>query len=316
MTDAEPVWPGYFADPFVLRSGAAYYAYGTAGPDERGTACGTHFQVLRSGDLRSWSALGHALEEPEDLRGYAYWAPEVAERDGAFHLYYSAGGPEGENHRIRVARAAQPEGPFRDVGLAVVPDEPFSIDPHPFRDPRSGRWYLFFVKDFLNERVGSGIAAAPLADDMQHLARPIRTVYRASADWQIFAHDRRWYGRVWDAWHTVEGPFVVHRQGRYWLFYSGGLWKGQDYGVSVAVADDVLGPYVEDAPERGPTLLRSTDDRRGPGHNSIVTAPDGVTDCIVYHAWDRSLLGRRLFIDRLSWTPRGPVVVASGTGSA
>lgn len=24
-----PVWPGYFADPFILRSGGTYFAYGT-----------------------------------------------------------------------------------------------------------------------------------------------------------------------------------------------------------------------------------------------------------------------------------------------
>ena len=37
--------------------------------------------------------------------GGAFWAPEVARRDGTFYLYYSAGGPEGEEHRIRVAAA-------------------------------------------------------------------------------------------------------------------------------------------------------------------------------------------------------------------
>ena len=194
--------------------------------------------MLRSDDLREWSAVGYALVEPEELRGCAYWAPEVAERDGTFYLYYSAGGAEGEDHRIRVARASRPEGPFQDLGAPVVPGEPFSIDAHPFRDPRSGGWYLFFVKDFFDGRVGSGIAAAPLADDMRRLAGPIHTVYRAAADWHLFARDREWYGRVWDAWHTVEGPSVVYRDGRYWLFYSGGLWKGPDYGVGVAVADD------------------------------------------------------------------------------
>ena len=30
-----PVWPGYFADPFVLRHGDEYFAYGTAETLER-----------------------------------------------------------------------------------------------------------------------------------------------------------------------------------------------------------------------------------------------------------------------------------------
>ncbi len=300
-----PAWPGYFADPFVLRARGTYWAYGTGGPDD--AADGRRFRVLRSPDLRAWSEIGFALVEPPPLRGCAYWAPEVAERDGVFHLYYSAGGAEGEEHRLRVACSDRPEGPFEDAGREVVPDEPFSIDAHPFHDPRTGRWFLFFVKDFFDARVGSGIAASPLADDMLGIAdRPI-VILRASDDWQIYERNRRWYGRTWPAWHTVEGPFVVHRGGRYWLFYSGGLWKGVDYGVSVAVADDVLGPYVEPRPTTGPSLLRATDDRRGPGHNSVIVAPDG-GDAIVYHAWDARLTARRMFIDRLAWTADGPVV--------
>ena len=294
----------------MLRHDGVYSAYGTSGPDEPAT--GTRFAILRSTDLAHWTPAGRALVEPRDVRGAAYWAPEVAYRDRVFHLFYSAGGPEGEAHRIRVARATTPTGPFHDTGNEVVGGEPFSIDASPFRDPRSGRWYLFFVKDFFDARVGSGIAVAELSDDMRAIVGTPCTVLRATADWQIFARDREWYGRRWDAWHTVEGPFVVYRMQRYWLFYSGGLWKGADYGVGVAVADAVLGPYVEPAPgDRrgdGPSLLRSTDALRGPGHNCVVTAPDGTTDVIVFHAWDAAFTARRMFTAPLAWTAQGPVL--------
>jgi GH43 family beta-xylosidase len=302
-----PAWPGYFADPFVLRlDDGSYCAYGTGAPNEGGAE---RFLVLRSPDLAAWESAGHALVVPSGLRGAAFWAPEVAYRDGSFHLYYSAGGAEGEEHRIRVARAARASGPFEDVGIEVVAGEPFSIDASPFRDPRTGRWYLFFVKDFFDARVGSGIAVAELADDMHGIVGTPRAVHRASADWQIFARDRDWYGRRWDAWHTVEGPYVVYRRDRYWLFYSGGLWKGADYGVSVAVADDVLGPYAEPPGSAdGPSLLRSTAELRGPGHNCVVTAPDGATDVIVFHAWDAAFTARRMFTAPLAWTAIGPTV--------
>src|SRR5690606_20405573 len=124
------------------------------------------FAVLASRDLRRWRRTGSALVLPPALRGAACWAPEVAHRDGTYHLFYSAGGAEGEDHRVRVARATDPDGPFTDAG-AVIPGEPFSIDASPFRDPRTGRWHLFFVKDFFDDRVGSGIAVAALADDMR-----------------------------------------------------------------------------------------------------------------------------------------------------
>jgi hypothetical protein len=44
----------------------------------------------------------------------------------------------------------------------------------------------------------------------------------------------------------------------------------------------------------------------GPGHNCVAPGPDRRTDYIVYHAWDAAMRARRMFIDRLVWTPAGP----------
>jgi hypothetical protein len=38
----------------------------------------------------------------------------------------------------------------------------------------------------------------------------------------------------------------------------------------------------------------------------VAAGPDGHTDYIVYHAWDPAMTARRMFIDPLEWTPRGP----------
>lgn len=76
----------------------------------------------------------------------------------------------------------------------------------------------------------------------------------------------------------------------------------------MAVADTVLGPYVEDGSASGPTVLHPTVECRGPGHNSVVKAPDDATDMIVYHAWDPRLTARRMFVEPLVWTAPGPRV--------
>jgi len=135
-----------------------------------------------------------------------------------------------------------------------------------------------------------------------------RTVLRATADWQVFKLGREMYGQTYD-WYTLEGPFVRKHEGCYYLFYSGGAWERPNYGVSYAVAESPLGPFVEPEAEpgrEGPTLLRSVPDKLiGPGHNSVVRGPDG-DDWLVYHAWDVHKTGRRMCIDRLEWTPRGP----------
>lgn len=301
-TYTNPVYAGYFADPFVLEHEGTYYAYGTSG---RPTLEGRAFEVLRSPDLVSWTSLGGALEPPEGLAGRDYWAPEVAFHEGRFYMYYSAG-IEDKGHQIRVAAAERPEGPFHDLGHVLTGDDPFTIDAHPFRDD-DGRWYLFYARDFLDgERVGTALSVAPLVDMVRLGAAP-RTVLRATADWQLFRREREMYGGVYD-WHTLEGPFVRKHEGRYYLFYSGGAWEKPNYGVSYAVAESPLGPYVEPETEpegEGPALLRTVPGVVGPGHNSVVRGPDG-EDYLVYHAWDPEKTGRRMCLDRLLWTPEGP----------
>lgn len=302
LTYCNPVWPGYLADPFVLRTRDGYFAYGTGSDEGAGRqADGRVFPVLHSPDLVHWTPRGGALEPFSAARETAYWAPEVAERDGTWYMYYAADG------RLRVATATTPAGPFRDAGRDLLPDEPFSIDAHPFCDPRDGRWYLFFAKDFFDERVGTGIAVAPLADDMLGVAGPSHVVVRASSDWHIYERNRTWYNQVWPAWHTVEGPCVIVHEGAYYCLYSGGCWQGPDYGVSFARAGHPLGPYRDEWSAHGPVVLRGIPGRvLGPGHNSVVLGPDERTRMIVYHAWDVAQTARRMCIDPLIWTATGP----------
>lgn len=301
-----PVYAGYFADPFVLRHAGVYYAYGTA---ERAEPDGRRFPLLASDNLAEWRYLGGALTPPaEGQEGLtAYWAPEVAERDGRFFMYYSAGlAGRDETHRLRIAVADSPQGPFRDAGRFRVEGvfrDAFMIDASPFRDPADGAWYLFFATDFFEgERVGTGIVAAPLADDMLSMSGEAVTILRARSDWQIYERNRFHYGRTWDAWHTVEGPFVWMHGGAYYCFYSGGNWRGSDYGVGYALADHPLGPYRDDWNAHGPAVLRGIEDQTlGPGHASITRGPDGASEYLIYHAWDPALTARRMCIDPLLW---------------
>ena len=303
-----PVWAGYFADPFVLRWRGEYFAYGTRETREPATDAGACiFAVLHSRDLVRWERVGAALIPPAGQADDLFWAPEVAERDGEFFLYYSSA-PAGrdELHRLHVATSRDPRGPFVDAGTVLPENEGFCIDANPFCDPRDGRWYLFFAKDFFEERTGTGLAVVPLAEDLRRAAGPSRPMLRANADWQIYERNRPLYGRTWPAWHTVEGPCVVAHEGRYYCFYSGGNWQTHDYGVSYAVAGHPLGPW-QHAPEAGPILLRQrAGEVLGPGHNSFAVGPDGRTEFLVYHAWDPARTARRMCIDPLVWTENGP----------
>jgi GH43 family beta-xylosidase len=314
-TYENPVWPGYFADPFVLRARGAYYAYGT-GPGLERDASGAPraFRILRSPDLVRWEEAGAALMVAPGETERAYWAPEVAGHEGRFYCYYSSA-PAGqeEQHRLRVAVADSPLGPFEDRGPVLPEGEGFSIDAHPFRDPADGAWYLYYAKDYFDGRVGTGLAAVRLTPDLLRAANPPREILRANHDWQIYQRERIHYGRTWDAWHTVEGPCVIAHDGRYHLLYSGGNWRTERYGLGHAVAEHPLGPWTH-SPSPGPLVLRQKDgEALGPGHNSHTVAPDG-TEMIVYHAWNAGRTRRQMRIDPLLWTPDGPRVAGPSTG--
>ena len=304
-----PVYDDYLADPFVWRVENRFYAIGTGQVEASGTTRKRVFPILESSDLENWEFSTTALIRPDQKLGTHFWAPEVAFEKGEFYLYYSVG-HEDRHHQLRVARSTHPAGPFEDcAALTQLPECPFAIDPHPFQD-ESGEWFLFYATDFLDSnseiRAGTALVVDRLKS-MTELAGERRTVLRAASDWQRFQKNRPMYGGSYD-WHTVEGPFVWKRKGRYFCFFSGGRWENETYGVDFAVADQVTGPYRIESRIEGPRVLKTIPKQLiGPGHNSVVKDATGEGEWIVFHAWDREKSRRRMHLAKLDWTETGPV---------
>jgi len=321
LTYTNPLYPRYFADPFVWRYKDEYYAVGTGPAEASGETKEAEasssampdglriFPLLHSVDFVDWRYVTGALVPPSPNLGDSFWAPEVAFHQGIFYLYYSVG-KEDKGHQLRVATSSDPLGPYTDTGKSLVDPTlfPFTIDAHAFEDD-DGQWYLYYARDFLDlegeRRAGTALVVDRMID-MTTLAGTPTTVARARYDWQLYIADRTMYGAQWD-WHTLEGPSVVKRDGRYYCFYSGGRWETETYGVDYCVAEHPLGPWDDSGSKNGPRVLKTVPGQViGPGHNSIVKGPDNVTDYIVYHAWDPLRTARRMCIDRLVWTPEGP----------
>jgi GH43 family beta-xylosidase len=301
-TYINPVYPHYMADPFVLRYQDIYYAYGTAPPPSNGW----QFPILRSNDLIHWTEAGWALMPLEGAD--QYWAPEVTYDGERFYLYYSAHGLAGHDHQLRVATSFSPLGPFQDSGQILTPNDPFTIDAHPFCD-QDGQWYLFYSQDFLtldgDYRVGTGIVVDRMRD-MLTLAGTPQVVVRPYADWQLFQEQRPMYGAVYD-WHTIEGAAIRLHQGWYYCFFSGGAWERENYGVSYVIADHPMGPYRRPEMANSPLLHSIPGSVIGPGHNSFTETTDG-QEIIIYHAWDITMTARQMRIDRLLWADERPMI--------
>ena len=85
--------------------------------------------------------------------------------------------------------------------------------------------------------------------------------------------------------------------------------RAKTYGVDYLVADNIRGPWTEVGKRRGPQIVRSIPGKVfGPGHNSIVSSPDGKRDFLVYHAWNAARTDRQVWVDPIVWTLEGPRV--------
>lgn len=285
MPYTNPVYPHEFADPFVLKVKGEYWGYSTGLQPDGGA-----FGVFHSPDLVHWQPVGSAMQ-PLPGQYPCYWAPEVVEsgprRPGIelpdFLMYYSVGNEE--TMTIRVAGSEAPQGPFTDLGVAVT-KEPFAIDAHVFTDD-DGSQYLFYATDFLTHtHIGTGTVVDRMIDPL-HLEGMPEPVTRARYEWQVYDPKRESKGGV--KWHTVEGPFVIKHDGKYYQMFSGGNWQNLTYGVSYAVSDRIKPGHEwqqhADGEKILPILRTIPDKVIGPGHNSVVLGPDDKTYYCVYHAW-------------------------------
>lgn len=138
-----------------------------------------------------------------------------------------------------------------------------------------------------NALVEFGLASAIL----EAMSTPIRA-QRIAGDGRsmigestiVLCNDLDWEG------HLIEGPFVTHENGRYFLFYAGNDFSTPSYGIGVAVASRVLGPYRK----QGEPLLKSSREWTAPGHASVAPGLDGKPR-LFFHAFHPGTGGYNAF---------------------
>lgn len=288
------------ADPYIHRAGATYYLYGTAADDG--------FATWTSSNLVDWRLAGQAFRRAEG--GWArelFWAPEVfVGSDGKHYLHFSARDRSDRGHRLVLAEADSPAGPFRerrapwfDPGFPV-------IDGHVFRDPADGAIYLYAVHLPHPGQPTFEIHARRLNEDLSLAdADPKRSTLCIKAGEKS--------GEAWEGGMVNEGPVVRrHAPGLYVMTYSANGFDEPKYAVGVATAPSPLGPWTKQP--GGPVLSRS-DAVSGPGHHNFVDSPDGREWFAVYHAHQQPRRpdgNREACIDRVTFTAEPPFVAFDG----
>ncbi|HQP35201.1 MAG TPA: family 43 glycosylhydrolase [Polyangiaceae bacterium] len=266
------------ADPHCILVDGTWYLYPTSSQKD--------LDVWTSTDLVEWTYRGVAWQptvgtwnDVTNTGDFGAWAPSVHKGDdGAFYMYYTAGA------RVGVARSATPLGPFVEEldhpllgdGHGGVGDgvqvgssstdllnyQEFSIDAFVLRTSQGKRF--LYATMYVPMSV---IAVWPMTS-MTELGAATPTV--------IGGPNFAWESAI------MEGPFVVERNGRFILTYSGNAFATTAYALGAAVSDDPMGPFTKDV---GNPFFASNDGLGiwGPGHHSFVDDGSGGT-LMFYHA--------------------------------
>ncbi len=298
-----PVISGLYADPEILyaEQTGRYYLYPTTDGE---VGWNNHdFRVYSSDDLRTWTDEGVMFDLRTDCSwaDSKGWAPCIIERKYVgkrgktsykYFYYFVAEG------KIGVAVADRPTGPFRDaLGRPMLTERPEGvrggavIDPDVFRDPQTGKYYLYWGNGFL--------AVAELNDDMVSLKEGTTRI--------LIPRERK------RDFHYNEGTYVFYRNGKYYFTWSENDTRSPNYQVRYAVSDSPTA--LTGGVSR--TVLLAKDGSKGiwgTGHHAVIQRPGTDDWYIVYHRFarpDAIKLGwdagyhREICIDRLEFNDDG-----------
>lgn len=276
-------------DHCIVRVDGRWFLTGTSQPVWRGPNPGV--RLLISGDLLIWEDAGYLidasrLQEDCPYKG-RFWAPEIHCAHGKFWLTVNSGHKgmdHGErlmdDHRIWLFVANQITGPYRLVtpnGLG----KGFKNDASLFTDA-DGRSYLYCSGGGLwQSEIDLAEGRLLGGDELRKNCGPSDP---GNPDWMIGG---------------IEGPFVIRRNGAYWMYFSS--WT-RGYEIGVMRASAPLGPwelmpyspifgtrkrrYREKQMREGGYADIRFEDTADPfvevGHNAVFEGPDG-TDWICCH---------------------------------
>jgi arabinan endo-1,5-alpha-L-arabinosidase len=261
-----------------------------------------------SPDLVEWKVRGRVFEAippwaQQAIPGVSgLWAPDIAYFNERYHLYYACSTFGSNRSAIGLVTNAtlDPQSPqfeWQDQGMVVMsePADDFNaIDANHVQD-RDGKHWLTFGSFW------SGIKLLAL-DPATGKPRPGERRILSLASRPV---PERAPG-------AIEAPFIIGRDGYYYLFVSFDYCcrgVSSSYYIVVGRSRQVTGPYVgRDGKSMmagyGTLVLQGNRRFHGPGHNAVLREQD--QDYLVYHAYDAQADGRpTLRISPIAWTGDG-----------
>jgi beta-xylosidase len=322
---ANPIVPGWYADPEIRIFNGQYWIYPTYSDDfgkpDRSRSFTPQQEKMRakkaliwepylkqtflnafsSPDLVHWTKHEHVLDvEHVSWAAYAVWAPSAIEYKGKYYLFFGANDikSNGQPGGIGVAVSDRPEGPFKDaLGKPLIGEirngaQP--IDQMVFKDD-DGQIYMYYG----GWKHANVVKLAP--DLLSLLPFPDGVTFKEITPDPAY----------------VEGSFMAKRKGVYYLMWSEGGWTGPDYRVAYAMGPSPTGPFKR----IGTILAQDGKIANGAGHHSVVNITGTDEWYIAYHRRplnDKDGHHREMAIDRLYFNDDGTIrpVVMTNEGVA
>lgn len=245
----------YFADPTIFHYNNTFYLCGTNGFNSD-----SGFNIAVSSDLLHWEKPlnnKRALSRGESYGTKGFWAPQIFEHHNKIYMAYTA------NEQIAIAESNNPLGPFTQKTFIQLHAPVKQIDPFIFKDD-DGKLYLYHVR--LQD--GNGIFGASLNDDLSAIdSTTLRECISA------VVNPQSWENTESVKWTVTEGPTVLKRGNKYYMFYSANDFRNPDYAVGYAIADHPLGPWKKS--DQNPIISLQVTGINGPGHGDIFTDDKG-----------------------------------------
>ncbi|WP_153798724.1 family 43 glycosylhydrolase [Foetidibacter luteolus] len=268
-----PIMPGDFADPSVIKVGDTYYATGTS------SEWGPQYPLFTSKDLVQWKQIGYIFSTKPAWTTSSFWAPELYFYQGKFYVYYTARDANKVSY-IGVAVANDPAKGFTDKGV-LVKFGTEAIDAFVIKDGND--LYISWKAYGLDKRPIELLGSKLTADGLGLEGEPFT----------LLRDDNR---------NGMEGQSIVKRNGYYYLFYSAGGCCGVpcDYNVRVARSKNIKGPYEENGAN---PILQGNSNWMCTGHGTPVMA-DSKRWFYLYHAYhtsDNVFTGRQGMLDEMFW---------------
>lgn len=292
-------WP----DPSIIKVGDEYLVYFT-----RCAGIG----MVKTTDFENFSEVKEVVKNDGSFYR-CHWAPEVYEHNSKYAITYTGAANQNDKPAservfdIFVGVSNSPEGGFETwkIDLGEIGN---AIDSHIFFDD-DGKIYLYVKQERQGQNgVGTKFFVAEMNPDLKSIKKEtITEILEVIPGW---SNDTK---KDWER-SLIEGPFVIKKDGVYYLSYTSGNFSNETYVVAYATSSSPYGKFTRQNVNGGAPLLHSVypengvydskNNLYGTGHHSFIKISDDEW-FIAYHSalfennkyfgWRKSNIDRLVF---------------------